>query len=93
MSRYRLLIDGRALKFVELLEPEHFKQVVRRVLDLGRDPRPHDSEQLHAFKDPDGRGRQGFRVDQGEYRILYAFDSDESEVQIFEIGNRRDVYR
>ncbi len=93
MSRYRLLIDRRALKFVEGLEAKHFKQVVSRILKLAEDPRPHDSEQLSDFQDPEGRGRLGFRVDQGEYRILYAFDAKSREVQIFVVGNRKDVYR
>ena len=93
MRRYRLLIDRRALKFVEGLEAKHFKQVVRRILALSEDPRPHDSEQLTDFEDPERRGREGFRVDQGEYRILYAFDPKAREVQVFVVGNRKDVYR
>ena len=70
-------LSGRgACKHVTRLDSKIFRQVVVRILELGQNPRPHDSEELKGYGDPVLPGRKGFRVDQGEYRILYTIDED-----------------
>jgi len=69
------------------------RQVVRRLLDLSENPRPHDSEQLHGYRDPEVTGRKGSRLDQGEYRLLYTIDDNTRRVIIFRVGHRKDIYR
>lgn len=39
------------------------------------------------------RGRPGYRVRVGDYRILYTVDDDMRLVVVAVIGHRRDVYR
>jgi mRNA interferase RelE/StbE len=52
-----------------------------KILLLAEDPRPHDYKQL--------KGHSGiYRVDQGEFRILYTID--QSEIKILRIGKRND---
>jgi mRNA interferase RelE/StbE len=64
-----------------------------RILELGQNPRPHDSEALKGYRDPEVPGRKGFRVDQGEYRILYTVDDERKVVIIFRTGHRSEIYR
>jgi mRNA interferase RelE/StbE len=90
---FDLRIDKQVVKQVARLDPKIFRQVVVRVLELGQNPRPHDSEELKGFRDPDVPGRKGFRVDQGEYRILYTIDDARRVVTVFRVGHRSDVYR
>lgn len=90
---YDLRVDKQILKQLAELDAKRFRQVVSRILQLGQDPRPHDSEELKGFQDPAVPGRKGFRVDQGEYRILYTVDEGERIVIIFRVGHRREVYR
>ena len=74
------------MKFCDSLPPKQFKQVVAKTLALASNPRPHDSIEL--------KGSAGkFRVDMGEYRVVYEFD--EEEVRVCVIGKRNDgqVYR
>ncbi|MGH6840761.1 MAG: type II toxin-antitoxin system RelE family toxin, partial [Methylocella sp.] len=52
------------LKELSGLLPKHFKQVVSKVLALASDPFPSDAKQLQGYDDL-------FRVDLGEYRIIY----------------------
>jgi mRNA interferase RelE/StbE len=73
------------VKFLRGLEAKFCKQVILTILALSRDPRPHDSEQLKGFP--------YYRVDVGEFRIVYRFDAD--CVYVAHIGKRNDaeVYR
>ena len=61
-----------------------------RILSLRRSPRPPDSEQLAHFK---YRGFTGFRVTQGEYRIVYAIDEKAKIVKLARILHRDRDYR
>jgi mRNA interferase RelE/StbE len=89
---YDLRIDRQVIKEVAEYSPKIFRQVVTRILELGQDPRPHDSEELQGYHDPDVRSRKEFRVDQGEYRILYTVDVARKVVIIFRVGHRGEVY-
>lgn len=73
-------ITRSAGNFIASLPPKQFKQVVSKVLELGKNPRPNDSEKLKGF--------DFYRVDIGEYRIIYSFD--DKSVIIREINKRND---
>lgn len=67
------------------LQAKQFRQVMMKVIGLMEDAQPHDASQ---FKDS-----KFWRVDIGEYRIVYLFDAD--AVRVYLIGKRNDdeVYR
>ncbi|MBI3302986.1 MAG: type II toxin-antitoxin system RelE/ParE family toxin [Deltaproteobacteria bacterium] len=90
---FDLRIDRRVIKELAGLEAKIFRQVALRIFQLSQDPRPHDSEEIRGYHDPKVPGRKGFRVDQGEYRILYTIDTKEKVVTVFRVGHRREVYR
>lgn len=90
---YDLRVDRQVIKRVAQLDAKLFRQVVMRILELGQTPRPHDSEELRGYQDPSVPGRKGFRVDQGEYRILYTVDEARKVVTVFRVAHRREVYR
>lgn len=62
-------------------------QIARRVRGafelLAVDPRPPASQQL--------RGRPGYRVRVGDYRLIYAIEDDVLPVVVLRLGQRRDV--
>lgn len=84
---YLLLIDKSLLKDLQKFPPKQYKQVVTKLLSLAVAPRPRDCK---ALKGVDG----GYRVDQGEYRILYYWlepeDDQPGQVQIFRVGKQND---
>ncbi|MGQ0569207.1 MAG: type II toxin-antitoxin system RelE family toxin [Armatimonadota bacterium] len=88
---YDLRIDRRVVKRVAHLDAKVFRQVVTRILELSQNPRLHDSEELKGYRDPRVLGRKGFRVDQGEYRILYTIDDGQKMIIVFRVGHRREV--
>ena len=87
MASYRVLIKTSAGKELAAVGSKADRQrIVARIHGLAANPRPHGSEKLAGYSDR-------YRVRQGNYRIVYLIDDDASEVTIFKVGDRRDVYR
>jgi mRNA interferase RelE/StbE len=83
-------LDGleAVLDFLQGLQPKIALQITKKVMALNLDPRPIDSKALVGYSDI-------YRVDSGEYRVVYRFNSQEDLVQIILIGKRNDdeVYK
>ncbi|CAN5699641.1 type II toxin-antitoxin system RelE/ParE family toxin [soil metagenome] len=60
-------------------------RIVDRISNLAENPYPSDAVQL--------RGREEWRIRQGNYRILYTVDESIVTVIVLKVGHRRDVYR
>jgi mRNA interferase RelE/StbE len=89
---YRLEFAETALSKLEDLgqsDAKRLRQIFMKMLSLRRTPFPNDSKQLVNF---DYKGRSGYRVDQGEYRIIYTVDDDAKTVLIGLILNRNEDY-
>jgi mRNA-degrading endonuclease RelE of RelBE toxin-antitoxin system len=71
-------------------DAKRLRQVFLRILSLRRAPRPSDSEQLAHFT---YLGFTGFRVTQGEYRIIYAIDEKAKVVKVARVLHRDRDYR
>jgi mRNA interferase RelE/StbE len=83
-------LDGleTVLDFLKGLQPKISAQIAKKVLALNIDPLPANSKQL--------KGYPGYyRVDSGEYRIVYRFYVDEDLVEVILVGKRNDddVYK
>lgn len=83
-------LDGLAivLDFLKGLQPKIAAQISKKVLSLNVEPRPIDSKELTGYLGY-------YRVDSGEYRIVYRFKPDEDLVEIILVGKRNDdeVYK
>jgi mRNA interferase RelE/StbE len=53
--------------------------------DLATHPRPPGAKRLV--------GQDGYRLRQGDYRILYTVDDQALAIRVYRIGHRRDIYR
>ena len=73
-------IDRDAAKYLQDLDAKQYKQVASKMLSLMTDSTPADYQQLKGFS--------YYRVDSGEYRIVYRFDAD--TVYVILIGKRND---
>jgi mRNA interferase RelE/StbE len=87
-ERYTLRIAKTAEKDLISLQPKQFKQLATKILSLQGNPKPQDCKALQGYEG-------GYRVDQGEYRILYTIDESIKSVDVFRVGKRNDdeVYR
>ncbi|MBV9388525.1 MAG: type II toxin-antitoxin system RelE/ParE family toxin [Chroococcidiopsidaceae cyanobacterium CP_BM_ER_R8_30] len=87
-ERYAIRIAKTAEKDLFNLQTKQFAQVAKKIFSLQGNPQPQDCKQLEGYPG-------GYRIDQGEYRILYTIDDELLTVDIFRIGKRNDgeVYR
>jgi mRNA interferase RelE/StbE len=53
--------------------------------DLATYPRPPGAKRLV--------GQNGYRLRQGDYRVLYTVDDQARVIRVYRIGHRRDIYR
>lgn len=71
-------------------DAKKLRQILMKILALRRAPFPQDSKKLENFN---YRGLSGRRVDQGEYRIIYAVDEAKKTVMLGPILNRNEDYK
>ena len=83
-------LDGleSVLDFLKGLQPKIVAQIAKKVMSLSINPFPSDYKELTGYPGY-------YRVDSGEYRIVYSFDSDADLVEVILVGKRNDdeVYK
>jgi mRNA interferase RelE/StbE len=90
---YKLEFSEEALSKLERLgqsDAKLLRQLFIKILSLRRSPFPQDSKKLVNFN---YQGLSGYRVDQGEYRVVYAVDEGGKRVLIGAILNRNEDYK
>jgi mRNA interferase RelE/StbE len=85
-SRYEVIVLRPAEKDIRRLAPKIRRQILEKLVGLETNPRPQDVRRLHGVE-------RGYRVDSGEYRILYEIDDAERRVVVCVVKHRKDVYR
>ena len=81
---YKLLIEKRVQKQLERISEPDYTKIKKTILALSADPRPAGYKKL--------KGRPGYRVRQGDYRIIYDINDDILTVYVLAAGHRRDIY-
>lgn len=83
-------LDGleTVLDFLKGLQPKIAAQIAKKVLALNVEPIPTDSQKLKGYSDL-------YRVDSGEYRIVYRFSPEQDLVEVILVNKRNDgeVYK
>jgi mRNA interferase RelE/StbE len=74
---------GTVLDFLNGLQPKIAAQISKKVLSLNLDPFPTDSKKLKGYD-------KYYRVDSGEYRIVYTYNSTTDLIEIILVGKRND---
>jgi mRNA interferase RelE/StbE len=82
---YSIRIRASAERDMKALPSEAFRRVSEAILTLEAAPRPRTCKRL--------RGREGYRMRVGDYRILYVVDDASHAVDVVAVGHRKDVYR
>jgi len=84
-ATYTVRVKDSAEREFRRLPQEDIQRILKRLQQLASHPRPPGCEKL--------TGEDGYRIRQGDYRILYAVDDAQRVVQVLRIGHRREVYR
>ncbi|MBN1694399.1 type II toxin-antitoxin system RelE/ParE family toxin [candidate division WOR-3 bacterium] len=82
---YSLLILRRAQKELSDLPIDVYEKVKQTILKLSKNPRPYGCKKL--------KGRDGWRIRVGNYRIIYEINDKDKSIIIFHIGHRKDIYK
>lgn len=81
---YQLLIEKQVQKQLEKIPMPDYQRVKNAINDLALNPRPDGYKKL--------KGRPGYRIRQGNYRIVYDINDHILTVYILAAGHRRDIY-
>ena len=84
----KISLSKGALKFLKQVSTKHGRQIAMTLESLRESPFPEDSKKLKGTSDY-------YRVDIGEYRVIYRIDSEGDILIIAFIGKRNDneVYK
>ena len=82
---YTVKLKRSAEKELDNLPTKIHDKVINILLSLKENPFPRNSKKL--------RGREGYRIRVGDYRILYLIDESDKNIEVVSIAHRREVYR
>jgi len=85
MAKYKILIKESAIKELESIPKKSLKQIIKRIQSLADNPWPKGSQKLSA--------QERYRIRQGDYRIIYSIQDDQTTVHVYKIGHRREIDR
>ncbi len=84
MSAFQVELRPAAVRQLKKINKTDRLRLLGAIALLGKDPRPPSSRQL--------RGRPGWRVRVGDYRIFYTIDDGKVLVVVVAVGHRREIY-
>ena len=82
---YSLNFSKQAFKDLEKINEPFYSNIKQTILSLTLNPRPHGCKKL--------KGRDGYRVRAGDYRIIYDIFDAELIIDVIAIGHRKDIYK
>jgi len=85
VNAYRIEFRPAALRELRKIDRSMQPRIQGAIALLAQDPRPPASRPL--------RGREGYRLRVGDYRITYTIDNGVLVIVVVTIGHRRDVYQ
>jgi mRNA interferase RelE/StbE len=81
---YSLNFSKRAFKELAKINEPFYTNIKIAITNLTENPRPQGSRKL--------KGRDGYRIRVGDYRIIYDIFDSELVVNIIHLGHRKNIY-
>jgi mRNA interferase RelE/StbE len=85
VTPHRIEFRPAALRELRKIDRQVQPRIQGAITLLAQDPRPPASRPL--------RGRPGYRLRVGDYRVIYTIDDGVLLIVVITIGHRRDVYQ
>jgi mRNA interferase RelE/StbE len=82
---YQVELRRNARKSLDRIQPQERSRILSALIELEKDPRPHDVEKI--------KDTELWRIRKGDYRIVYAVDDKNKLVIVVKVGHRREIYR
>jgi mRNA interferase RelE/StbE len=84
MPKYKITISRTAQKQLDKLPDKIAELLIDAITSLADEPRPSGCKKL--------KGRDGYRIRKGDYRIIYDIFDHILLIDIIAAGNRKDIY-
>jgi len=85
LTNYSIEVKKKAQKYLNSIPKKDKFRIAGAIELLRENPLPPRSLKL--------KGRDGYRIRIGEYRIIYSFNSKRLTILVIKIGHRREIYR
>ncbi|EKR65421.1 addiction module toxin, RelE/StbE family [Leptospira weilii str. 2006001853] len=85
MSEYSILLSKSVTKQLDKLPENIADSLIETIEGLAKNPRPQGVKKL--------KGRDGFRIRKGDYRIIYDIQDQKLIIEVIAIGHRKDIYQ
>lgn len=84
VPRYNLFISKHAQRQLDKLDNIISDKLLQAILSLADNPRPFGYQKL--------KGREAYRIREGNYRVIYEIIDQSLIVNIITLGHRKDIY-
>ncbi len=84
MKIYKIVITKLAQKQLDKLPDSIADRLIDAIYTLSEDPRPAGCKKL--------KGRNGYRIRVGDYRVIYEIFDNDLLISVIAIGDRKDIY-
>jgi mRNA interferase RelE/StbE len=81
---YSLNFSKQSLKELAKINEPYYSNIKQAIINLTKNPRPQGYKKL--------KGREGYRIRTGNYRIVYNIFDSELVVDVITLGHRKDIY-
>ena len=84
MADYTIVLTRTVQKQLDKLPDTVISTLLNAIDELASNPRPDGCKKL--------KGRTGYRIRKGDYRIIYSIEDKHLIVEIIALGHRRNIY-
>ncbi len=84
MADYTIVIAPKAQKQLDKLSDNIVAPILEAIAGLAEDPRPNGCKKL--------KGRDGYRIRVGNYRVIYGIFDTELIIDVIAVGHRKNIY-
>jgi mRNA interferase RelE/StbE len=84
MPKYTAVLSKKAQKQLDKLSDNIAEPILDAITDLEKNPKPAGCKKL--------KGRDGYRIRIGNYRVIYAIFDQQLIIDIITLGHRKDIY-
>ncbi len=84
MKPYKINIAKKARKGLDKMSDAIVEPILQAIENLAENPRPQGCKKL--------KGRLGYRVRVGDYRIIYEIFDTILVIEVIDLGHRKDIY-
>lgn len=81
---YSIEVRKNVFKTLGKINEPYYSAIKKAIYNLAENPKPQGYKKL--------KGRQGFRIRVGDYRIIYEIIDEILVIEIIDLGHRKDIY-